>query len=246
MSKQGIIFYAVLALLVLFVGQNFLHQFSQYKEEISQTKQDLKDMRRERDQLLDLVEAKNAEQKKIEEQVTAKEGELAALRNQVKELKEQQERDRAMMYRIVDDAASLQKFRETYPRFHTGAQSVEVNEVIDVDGVPTPITHQRVFMPVAYLDEFVRVKQDRNSFEEQMKQMVLADAVQEEIKALKDEAFRLEREKAEAFQEGYEKAFAMFETTQARYLEVLKAKRFANVFQAIGGFAAGAALGVNF
>ena len=246
MSKQGIIFYAVLVLLVLFVGQNFLHTFEKYQDQIDETKKELREMTEARDKLLKLVEEKNQKQQETQREIDQKEGTIAQLRSEKKALQEQYAKERAFMCRLIDDEASMAKFREIFPRFQTQAKSVELTEVIDIEGIPTEITHNRVFMPVAYLDEFVRVALERASLAKQMEKMVLIDEVQEEIKSLKDEMFKLEREKSVAYQEGYEKAFEMFSTTQEKYLKVLKEKRFANIFQAIGGFVAGAALGVNF
>ena len=81
------------------------------------------------------------------------------------------------------------------------------------------------------------------------KEVVLKDqisALSASILTLTTQKLDLEREKAQAWSEGYDKAFSMYESINTSYIDLLKAPPKVNLapkwLQILGGFASGAAL----
>lgn len=247
MTKAVLITYAIIALLVLFVGQNVLHQFGKYKAQIEAAKTEKAELVQSREALLAQVASLTAEQDKLQAQIAEKDGQIGKLRQDVAALKSKLEDDRAEIVRIRSDDDSVVRFKKTFPEFAKGMSIVE--RQVPSERVPTitvPVNY--VMLPVGFVDHFIDLKVSVDSLTEQTAKLSQLDALQQENRELLDKTLALEREKSAAYYKGYEEAFEKYLGLSDQYLKLLKEKRFSlgsSVFQAIGGFVGGIAIGAG-
>lgn len=178
--------------------------WSKNKDQIAQLKLDLQTAQAQRDSIYQAVAIKDTRIVVLEGQVTEKEGAAEALRARVRQLENQrqsQQRDiRAL--RTIDSLSA--KFRATYP---------EVEELVFVSEVQVEgIGLDYLLVPVWFSETFFLDHEDAQNYRAQRDLLQDVDGLQREVNTLQTEVIELEREKTLLFQQGYDKAFTLYET----------------------------------
>jgi len=176
-----------------------------------------------------------------ETQVTKKESEIIELNQAIAEEKEQRE-DQKLTTRLIDnDDALLESFKQAYPEFSRANNFGIIHMYDDVNQVTVPY----LSLPLYFADAFIVEHDLLESYkitEEKYGEVV---TVYEEVNALKDKITLLERQKSEAWSEGYNNGYKLYTESQSELIACYKKPRIKIPSwlvvgaTAAGGFAAG-------
>jgi cell division protein FtsB len=244
-NKNTLLIGAVAVLLALFVGQNLLHQFGAYKDRIKAVEAEKAALVAGREELQRQVADLTRQQEQLQATIARKDTAIAGLRQEVKTLEAQLHDDRAEIVRIQTDDDSVVRFKREFPEFSRGLRMVERK----VPGEKHPeilVPVNYIMLPVGFVDHFIELKKTAANLEAQKAKLVALDALHTEVSALKDQIIRLGQEKEASYSRGYEEAFAKYLQLSEDYVKLMKEKRISagmSLFQAIGGFVGGVAIG---
>lgn len=248
MTRGTLVTYAIIGLLLMFAGQNLLHQLGAYKERIKAAETERKALVVDRDRLRQKVEELGAAQTRLQGEIQTKETALTTLRHEVTDLKSKLQDERSEIVRIQSDDDSMVRFAAEFPQFSEGMRLVERQvESKKVPGRKVPVNY--IMLPVGFVDHFIDLKKTARGVEQQNFRLERMDALNVEVKEQQAQILRLEQEKTAAYHEGYEHAFAKYMELSERYIALMKEKRYSvgtSLYQSIGAFIGGAALGTRF
>ena len=246
MTKQSIIAYAVLVLLGIVLVQHFLYQNEKYAAAIEAADARVAAFDKADVEMKAQIRLLEDMQVDLQKEVNDKEKDITGLKQDIIEIKRQHAEAIAKTFRLDTDDETIKSFKEVFPAFASGTSAVmqEVMQQVGDTAIPVPIYYAK--MPTAYLEHFIRLKTDKDSLTGQVGKHEEIEALNVQIKNLKDENFDLEVEKREEYKKGYDLASAEFKATNEQYVALLKEKRFSGTVRTIGSFVVGLALGANF
>lgn len=184
----------------------------------------------------------------LQAQVSSKETSISDLRAQIEQINQEYAVLRASSYRIRTDDASVDNFKRVFEKFADKVQTISVEKVKVSPTSGKKIRTDLVYMmmPVAYVDHFVRIEQERSKFEQENVRLGEIDDLNEQIKQLNRQILSFEEQKVQEFSKGYSLAYEMFELTNEQYLKTLKENRNRHLLGTLRSVAIGIALGINF
>lgn len=201
--KNALIAVSVIAVL-LAVAFSYMLAWSSNKDQIAQLKLDLQAAEAQRDSIHQAVATKDIRIASLEGEVATKESAAELLRARVRQLENQRQSQQREIraLRTIDSLSA--KFQATYPEV---AELVFVSEV-QVEGLGIDY----LLVPVWFAETFFLEHEDAQNYRAQRNLLQNVDGLQQEISGLQNEVIGLEREKNLLFQQGYDKAFALYNT----------------------------------
>ena len=229
--------------IVASLGYRYYEAYKDAAQKIATAEAQEAQMRDDNQKLQQKVSELNAKQQVLEEQISGKEKEiqdhLATIDKISKELK----------------AANFQTIAETSEQaiadnFKKAYHELKDNKDIKIVNVPikpnSTWKHPVLQIPIDYVKLTITAKDTKDAC---LKQSALKDEViglNNSIRDLQNQNLSLEKEKSNAYKEGYDKAFAMYLDVNEKYIELLKVPPkidFAPSWLEIaGGLAGGVAL----
>lgn len=214
--KKGLITVSVIAGL-LAVTLSFILGRGIDREEIQRARLEMQELRASRDSIKAIVSLKDSLQAILSSQVKQLEAETTRLRDEV-EVLEEERKENQLTVRNIRKKEDLQvKLASTFPEM---AQSDwGVTEVYNEDA---EIGIEYLLVPLWFSETFIIDHQNSISYREQRDKLELVDTLNQQVVVLQDSLFTLEREKAVAYQMGYEEAFTKYEDINTKYIELLE------------------------
>ena len=200
--------------IVLLIGLVWLWARSVDKERIQELETEMVRLESTRDSILTVVAYKDSLQSMIGDRTRALESEADDLRDEVDRLEDERREQELAVRRLDSFAAEEAKFLETFPALRNTARLMTVTRAgFDL---------QFIGIPLAATETFVIDRQDALSYRAQRDSLEQLDLLNQDIVALKDSLFILEREKTEAYSRGYTDAFGKYEALNAEYVASLQ------------------------
>ena len=157
----------------------------------------------------------------VEAEVFQKEVEITELNQAIVEEKTKRE-DQKLTTRMIDnDNALLETFKQAYPEFSHASNFGIVQVYDDINQVTIPY----LSLPLYFADAFIVEHDELTSYqvtEEKYGEVVTA---YEEVGKLKDQVALLERQKAEAWSEGYNNGYKLYTESQSELIACYKQPR---------------------
>ena len=216
MLKNALIAVSVIAGL-LAIGLTYLLASNINKEEINRAEREMEQMRASRDSIQTVVAYKDSLQKMMQTQVTRLQSETEQLRTQVGRMEEDRAQEQLDVRSIRKPEELQRRFAETYPEVAYSDWGIT-----EVRNEETGLELQYLLIPFNFTETFIIDHQNSLSYQKQRDTLLVVDSLQQEMGALKDSLFALEREKAEAYKDIYAEAFANYNALNEDYIQVLK------------------------
>lgn len=216
MLKKALIAVSVIAGL-LAITLTYLLASNINKEEINRAKLEMQQLRTSRDSIQTVAAFKDSLQTLMQAQVNRLESETDLLRNQVKQIEEDRQRDQLTVRSIRKKDDLQQKFAETYPE--VARSDWGVTEILNEE---QGVEIEYILIPLWFAETFIIDNQNSLSFEKQVNLLNSVDSLQQEMVVLKDSLFVLEKQKAEAYKNGYTDAFSKYEALNEDYVQLLQ------------------------
>jgi seryl-tRNA synthetase len=177
----------------------------------------MQQLRASRDSIKTVVALKDSMQSVLSERVEDLDSETDRLRREVQELEEERARNQLTVRNIRKKEDLQNRLAETFPEMAESDWGVtEVyNEEFDV-GI------EYLLVPLWFSETFIIDHQNSESYKQQVSRFVEIDSLHQQVSVLKDSLFVLEREKAEAFENGYNEAYSRYEDINEKYINLLE------------------------
>lgn len=187
------------------------------EEEINRARLEMQQLRSSRDSIKVVISFKDSLQTLLQEEVNQLRSETDRLRLEVDRLEERRAEEQLTVRKIRKKEALQQRFMETFPEM--ARSDWGVTEVYNEE---SEISLEYLLIPLWFSETFIIDHQNSLSYRKQRDKLLAVDSLHQEIGMLKDSLFVLEREKAEAFETGYNQAFARYEDINDKYIQVLQ------------------------
>lgn len=205
--------------IVASLGYRYYEAYHDAAEKIATAEAQEAQMREDNVKLQQKVSDLNAKQKVLEQQITVKEQKidehLATIDEISKKLKEKNFQTIAQ----TSEQAIADDFKKTYHEL----KDMSNVKVIKVPVAPNAPWKESVLqIPIDYVKLTITAKNTKDAC---LKQSALKDEViglNNSIRDLQDKNLGLEKEKSAAYQQGYDKAFAMYLDANEKYIQLLK------------------------
>jgi hypothetical protein len=214
--KKGLIIVSVVAGL-LAIALSFILGRGIDREEIHRAQLEMQQLRASRDSIETLVAIKDSMQNVLSARVEDLTSQTDRLRREVEILEEERAENQLTVRNIRKKEDLQNRLAETFPEMAESDWGVtEVyNEEFDV-GV------EYLLVPLWFSETFIIDHQNSESYKQQVDRFSEIDSLHQQVSVLKDSLFTLEREKTEAYQRGYQEAFAKYEDINAKYIDLLE------------------------
>jgi predicted nucleotide-binding protein (sugar kinase/HSP70/actin superfamily) len=214
--KTAFIIVSIIAVL-LAVGLSYFFGREVNREEIHRAQLEMQQLRASRDSIKTVVALKDSMQSVLSERVEDLDSETDRLRREVQELEEERARNQLTVRNIRKKEDLQNRLAETFPEMAESDWGVtEVyNEEFDV-GI------EYLLVPLWFSETFIIDHQNSESYKQQVSRFVEIDSLHQQVSVLKDSLFVLEREKAEAFENGYNEAYSRYEDINEKYINLLE------------------------
>jgi TolA-binding protein len=214
--KKGLIIVSVVAGL-LAIALSFILGRGIDREEIHRAQLEMQQLRASRDSIETLVAIKDSMQNVLSARVEDLTSQTDRLRREVEILEEERAENQLTVRNIRKKEDLQNRLAETFPEMAESDWGVtEVyNEEFDV-GV------EYLLVPIWFSETFIIDHQNSESYKQQVDRFTEIDSLHQQVSVLKDSLFTLEREKTEAYQRGYQEAFAKYEDINAKYIDLLE------------------------
>ena len=200
--------------IVLLVGLVWMWARGVDKDRIQELETEMVRLASTRDSILTVVAFKDSLQSMIRDRTELLQTEAQNLRDEVERLEDERREQELAVRRLDSFEAEEAKFLDTYPALRNTARLMTVTR----DGFDL----QFIGIPLAATETFVIDRQDALSYRAQRDSLQQLDILNQDVIALKDSLFILEREKSQAYSLGYADAFGKYETLNAEYIATLQ------------------------
>lgn len=243
--------YLISIVILLFIfaaaGQYAYHLFNNKQEEIAAAEADKEKLIKVNAELEKTVKDLTQQQEQLQKEVDVKEAKVNELRDKVQKLEAWRQDNTLAVYHLRTSTDTLNEFKKAFPKLKGGTK-VAIQEVPVKNKPPAKIEY--LLIPIRYVEHFLRLKIDEESYEKQNIKLKEMDALHVQIGKLKDEKFRLQQEKTAAYNKGYQKAFDMYLKLNEVHIALLKQPPkidfMTSFMQAIVPLAGGVAIGASF
>lgn len=214
--KTGLIIVSLIAGM-LAIGMSYLLGRGIDREEIQRARLEMHQLRASRDSIQAIASLKDSLQSLLGNQVKQLHSEANRLRVEVQEL-EQERKKNQLTVRSISKKEELQnRLVKTFPEMAQSDWGVtEVyNEENDV-GV------EYLLIPLWFSETFIIDHQRAESYLKQRDKLFALDELHQQVDVLQDSLLLLERQKAQAYQSGYDDAYAKYEDINGKYVNLLE------------------------
>ena len=143
-------------------------------------------MAQRNEELQSKVQQLDSAKQNLQAKVDSKESVISGLRNKIAKISEEYKKLRASSFRVRTDDASVDNFKRVFDKFADKIQTISVEKVkVSPSGKEIRTEVQNIMMPVAYVDHFVRIEEERSKLEQENVRLVEIDGLNEEIKQAK-------------------------------------------------------------
>lgn len=214
--KRGLVIVSIIAGL-LAIGVSYFLGREINREEIQRAEREMQQMRSSRDSLKAVVSLKDSLQSVLSSQVKQLQTETDRLRSEVHELEEERKENQLTVRSIRKKEDLQNRLEKTFPEM---AQSDwGVTEVYNEEN---DITVEYLMVPLWFSETFIIDHQNSESYKKQRDKLFAVDSLHQRVSVLKDSLFVLEREKAQAYETGYDEAYAKYEDLNEKYIDLLE------------------------
>lgn len=214
--KTGLIIVSIIAGL-LAMGMSYFLGREINREEIQRAELEMQQLKASRDSIQAIVSLKDSLQSLLSTQVKQLESETNRLRNEMQELEEQRKEDQLTVRTIRKKEDLQNRLVKTFPEM---AQSDwGVTEVYNEEN---DVSVEYLLVPLWFSETFIIDHQNSESYKQQRDKLFAVDSLHQQVSVLKDSLFTLEREKAQAYETGYDEAYTKYEDLNEKYINLLE------------------------
>lgn len=217
------------------------------KKEILRAENELKELRQDREALQAKVAELSEKQKQLNSQIESQTTEIAGNKATIARLKDEQAAQQLNVRMLNTSDAQLQSFLKAFPEVakakNVGVTKMVVNEELK-------LTVDYLALPLTFSETFVIEHEAKQKLEAQLEKYKQNEALYGSVIELKDQVLQLEEAKSSAYQEGYDKAFGLYEDVNQKYVALLEKPpkvefKAPNTWLMLGCSAVGVALGAS-
>jgi NADH dehydrogenase/NADH:ubiquinone oxidoreductase subunit G len=208
------------------------------KEEIERVKNQVQDMKSQRDSIKSLVALKDSMQVILQSKISDLEANADDLRDHISTLETQRAKAQLDVRKIDTPDSLVRKFADTFPELPINRLAVFQEKISGID-----LTYLGV--PIWFSETFIIDHQNSENYKEQRDEFAKLDSLNSEVISLNKKVLVLEREKAEAYKTGYDSAYVNYMEISKLYIKELEKPRFdlPHWGAVVGGAAAGYLIG---
>ncbi len=233
----------VIIALILLVAFAYFGGLWQNKEKIHQAELAMERMRSMRDSLETVVAFRDSIEKILTLQIDMYKDEADILREHV-DLLEQERKEKQLSVRRLRKKEDLQqRLRQTFPEM--AESDWGITEVLNEE---YNIKIEYLLIPLWFSETFIIDHQNAESYLQQKHKLLAVDSLNQSIITLQDSVIVLEKLNREAYQNGYEYAYAKYDSLTTEYIQELKRGRIDWLWPGVGilaGSAVGYVIGSN-
>jgi len=224
-------------------GVSYYKAWHGAQDKINKAQEALKKAQTETVELKANVAALNKKQEKLDAEISDKKTEISQYNADIATLKGDLKVADQKIAVETDEQTIANDFKHAYELTDKNVKTILLPETTSSGRI---FHNKFLAMPIDVSKLMIQTKNNAVACD---KEVVLKDqisALSASILTLTTQKLDLEREKAQAWSEGYDKAFSMYESINTSYIDLLKAPPKVNLapkwLQILGGFASGAAL----
>ncbi|MFH5832703.1 hypothetical protein ACG2F4_12945 [Halalkalibaculum sp. DA3122] len=214
--KTGLIIVSVIAGL-LAIGMSYFLGREINREEIQRARMEMQQLRASRDSIQAIVSLKDSLQSLLSSQVRQLQSETNRLRNEVQELEEQRREDQLTVRSIRKKEDLQDRLEKTFPEMANSDWGVT-----EVYNEEAGVGVEYLLVPLWFSETFIIDHQNSESYKQQRDKLFAVDSLHQQVSVLKDSLFTLEREKAQAYETGYNDAYVKYEDLNEKYIDLLE------------------------
>lgn len=209
---------ALVAFAILYFNQ---YAATQNLKKINEVELKAAKFEEENKQLHSAIDALQNQIGQTEELVAQKETEIDELNQAITAEKEQRENQKLTIRLIDNDNSLLDTFKQAYPEFSRSAKFGIVQMFDDVNQVTIPY----LSLPLYFVDTFIVEHSQLESYKITEAKYGEVVSVYEEVSSLKDQISLLEKQKADAWSEGYNNGYKLYTESQSELIACYKQPR---------------------
>ena len=216
MLKNWLIGIAVFA---LFLGMALSFITARYidRGEIARVQLERAQMKASRDSISAVVALRDTIQSLLQKQVVVLTDQAKSLRQQISTL-EQSRQVEQLTVRSLEKPEDLQdKLKKTFPEVARSDWGVK-----EIYNEKNDVSIDYLMVPLRFGETFIIDHQNSLSYKKQIDKFQKIDSLQQDIALLKDSVFTLEKQNRNAYQKGYDFAYAKYDTVSKKYDALLK------------------------
>jgi len=231
----------IIIVLILLVAFAYFGGLWQNKDRIHQAEIDMERMRSMRDSLETVVAFRDSIEKVLNVQIDMYKDNAERLRSEVDRLEEERKEKQLSVRRLRKKEDLQKRLRDTFPEM--AASQWGTTEVYNEE---SDIKLEYLLIPLWFSETFIIDHQNAESYLKQKYKLLEVDSLNQNIIALKDSVIILKNKNIEAYRDGYEYAYAKYDSLTKEYIEELKRGKIDWVWPSVGivgGVAAGYLIG---
>jgi hypothetical protein len=204
--------FAVLLMLALsWITARYVDQ-----EEILRAKTEMDRLRATRDSIYAFVAVKDSMQEELQVLVKSLNANVNRLRVERDSLERARIDKQFGVRQIRGKEALLDTLRGTFPEVRN---TLRLSEVYDKEN---DVFLEYLMTPLWFYETFVIDHKNSENYKQQRNKLLVVDSLQTHISTLKDSVFHLEQEKSRAYKNGYDEAYAKYDTLNHKYIDLLQ------------------------
>jgi TolA-binding protein len=230
---------------VLALGVAYLWTRLGSEAAIARAETEAKMLREQRDSILTIVARNDSLQRELGVVRRGLEAEADELRERIASLEVNRVETQLTVRRLRRSDALQARFASTFPE--VAASNWGVTEVLDEE---EGVGIEYLMVPLWFSETFMIDHENSEAYQAQVESFASLTGVQDRVIHLQDSVFVLERQSRDAYQTGYDNAFALYQNLNREHISLLRQPRISlgipgGIMTAAGTFGLGILLGAT-
>ena len=235
------LFLGLLLLIVLVAGWQYFSTWRNLQEKIDAAEAAMETLNENKRNLENRVAELSARQAELDRQIADKDAAIAANEQTIRDLRAELEVANDKAVTETDEQEIADDFREAFELTEANAKVIRYAEETPSGRL---FTNTFLALPVDVAKLAIIARNNEVACEQEVELRVDIDNLRKDIDRLQTENLDLERQKTQAWSEGYQEAYSMYVDINELYVDLLKTPPKVNVgpawLQFLGGLAGGA------
>ena len=189
------------------------------KEELARVQAEMKSLSEEKTQLESKVTQLNVLQDKLYKTIESKNKEIVKNQEAIKGLELERKNKKIEVRKLNTESGLEKEFAKTFPQVikakNFGITNIKINEDSD-------ITLPYYVIPAWFVETFIIEHNNLIKLKSEVDEYKKNEYLYGNVIALKDNVNKLESEKSQAYEKGYEEAFVKYQALNEEYIALLK------------------------
>lgn len=215
MLKNSLIAVSVFAVLLLLALSIITTRYID-QEEINRAQQERLRLKASRDSIYAVVATRDSMQALLQSEVSNLKERADDLRNEVRDLEAKRQATQLSIRRLNSRDELEKKLIGTFPEFQGALRITEEFNEEEQVGI------EYLSIPIWFSEAFMIDHENSLNYQQQRDSLLFLDQLQQQVIALKDSIFDLERANKLAFQQGFDTAMVKYDSLSLKYEALLR------------------------